>query len=82
MECVVDRLIQQAICQILSPIFEKQFSDNSFGVRPKSSAYDALKDTRPILQCGRWATQIMNGLLPDYLQLIIQSEDDFSGWKV
>ena len=40
---VVDRLIQQAICQILTPIFEKQFSDNSFGFRPKRSAHDALK---------------------------------------
>ena len=40
---VVDRLIQQAICQILSPIFEKQFSDNSFGFRPKRSAHNALK---------------------------------------
>jgi RNA-directed DNA polymerase len=28
---VADRLIQQAICQVLSPIFEKQFSDNSYG---------------------------------------------------
>src|SRR5690554_7148947 len=35
---VVDRLIQQAICQVLTPIFEKQFSDNSFGFRPKRSA--------------------------------------------
>lgn len=40
---VVDRLIQQAICQVLSPIFEKQFSNNSFGFRPKRSAHDALK---------------------------------------
>jgi group II intron reverse transcriptase/maturase len=40
---VVDRLIQQAITQILSPIFEKQFSDNSFGFRPKRSAHDALR---------------------------------------
>jgi len=40
---VVDRLIQQAICQVLSPIFEGQFSDNSFGFRPKRSAHDALK---------------------------------------
>ena len=40
---VVDRLIQQAICQVLSPIFEKQFSDNSFGFRPKRSTHDALK---------------------------------------
>jgi RNA-directed DNA polymerase len=40
---VVDRLIQQAITQVLSPIFEKQFSDNSFGFRPKRSAHDALR---------------------------------------
>jgi len=40
---VVDRLIQQAICQVLTPIFEKQFSDNSYGFRPKRSAHHALK---------------------------------------
>ncbi|MDD2388071.1 MAG: group II intron reverse transcriptase/maturase [Bacteroidales bacterium] len=40
---VVDRLIQQAICQTLTPIFEKQFSDNSFGFRPKRSAHGALR---------------------------------------
>lgn len=39
----VDRLIQQAICQVLSPIFEKQFSNNSFGFRPKRRAHDALR---------------------------------------
>jgi group II intron reverse transcriptase/maturase len=39
---VVDRLIQQAICQVLSPIFEEQFSDNSFGFRPQRGAHDAL----------------------------------------
>src|SRR5690554_3632114 len=40
---VVGRLIQQAICQVPTPIFEKQFSNNSFGFRPKRSAHDALK---------------------------------------
>jgi len=40
---VIDRLIQQAICQVLTPIFEKQFSDSSFGFRPRKSAHDALK---------------------------------------
>lgn len=39
---VVDRVIQQAIAQVLTPIFEKQFSDNSFGFRPKRSAHDAI----------------------------------------
>lgn len=41
---VVDRLIQQAICQILTPIYEQKFSDNSYGFRPNRSAHDALKE--------------------------------------
>jgi RNA-directed DNA polymerase len=40
---VVDRVIQQGIAQVLTPIFEKQFSDNSFGFRPKRSAHDAIR---------------------------------------
>lgn len=40
---VVDRLLQQAITQVLSPIFEEQFSENSFGFRPHRSAHDALR---------------------------------------
>ena len=39
---VVDRVFQQAITQVLSPIFEKQFSDNSYGFRPCRGAHDAL----------------------------------------
>ena len=44
---VVDRVIQQAITQVLSPIYEEQFSDNNYGFRPKRGAHDALK------QCQR-----------------------------
>jgi len=40
---VVDRVIQQAIAQELTPIYECQFSDNSFGFRPKRSQQDALR---------------------------------------
>ena len=40
---VVDRVFQQAITQVLSPIYEEQFSENSFGFRPKRGAHDALK---------------------------------------
>jgi len=42
----VDRVIQQAIAQVLTPIFEPQFSENSFGFRPKRSAHDALKQCK------------------------------------
>jgi len=40
---VVDRVVQQAIGQVLTPIFEKQFSDNSYGFRPGRSAHDAIR---------------------------------------
>lgn len=40
---VVDRLIQQAIAQVMTPVFERIFSDNSFGFRPNRSAHDAIK---------------------------------------
>lgn len=40
---VVDRVVQQAIAQVLTPIFEKQFSDNSYGFRPRRSAHDAIR---------------------------------------
>ena len=39
---VVDRLIQQAIVQVLSPIYEKQFSETSYGFRPKRSCEMAV----------------------------------------
>ena len=39
----VDRVIQQAIAQELTPIYEEQFSGNSFGFRPKRGAHDALR---------------------------------------
>lgn len=40
---VVDRVIQQAIAQILTPIFEEQFSDSSYGFRPNRGQHDAIK---------------------------------------
>lgn len=49
---VVDRFIQQAISQILIPIYEPQFSDNSFGFRPKRSAHDALERVRKYADGG------------------------------
>lgn len=40
---VVDRVVQQAIAQILTPIFEQQFSNNSYGFRPGRSAHQAIR---------------------------------------
>ena len=49
---VVDRVIQQSIAQILSPIYEPLFSANSFGFRPKRSAHDALKQCQKYISEG------------------------------
>ncbi len=49
---VVDRVIQQSIAQILSPIYEPLFSTNSFGFRPKRSAHDALKQCQKYISEG------------------------------
>ena len=49
---VVDRVIQQAIAQVLSPIYEKQFSSNSYGFRPKRNAHQALNRCRNYITDG------------------------------
>ena len=49
---VVDRVVQQAIAQVLTPIFEKQFSDNSFGFRPGRSAHGAMKRCKEYIDNG------------------------------
>lgn len=50
---VTDRVIQQAISQVLSPIYERDFSDYSYGFRPQRSAHDALKKGCEHVQTGR-----------------------------
>ena len=49
---VVDRLVQQAINQVLSPIFEKQFSSRSYGFRPRRGCHDAVKGAQEIINEG------------------------------
>lgn len=49
---VVDRVIQQAIAQQLTPIFEPHFSDNSFGYRPGKSAQMAIQKVREYAERG------------------------------
>ncbi|HIE96628.1 MAG TPA: group II intron reverse transcriptase/maturase [Fuerstia sp.] len=47
---VVDRLIQQAIAQVLTPIFDPEFSESSFGFRPGRSAHGAAKRVQQIIR--------------------------------
>lgn len=49
---VVDRVIQQAIAQVLTPIYEEQFSDNSYGFRPKRGAHGAVKKCQENIDNG------------------------------
>ena len=49
---VVDRVIQQSIAQILSPIYEPTFSNYSYGFRPGISAHDALKQCQKYINDG------------------------------
>jgi RNA-directed DNA polymerase len=49
---VVDRVFQQAITQVLSPIYEEQFSENSYGFRPRRGAHDALKQCQQNVNDG------------------------------
>jgi RNA-directed DNA polymerase len=49
----VDRVIQQAIAQALTPIFDPTFSDSSYGFRPKRSAHQALIAAQDYVASGR-----------------------------
>ena len=49
---VVDRLVQQAISQVLSPVYEKQFSIRSYGFRPRRGCHDAVRGAQEIINTG------------------------------
>ena len=56
---VVDRLVQQAIAQVLTPLFDPQFSEHSYGFRPKRSAQQAIEAAQAYLGEGYdWVVDI------------------------
>ncbi|ATY85356.1 group II intron reverse transcriptase/maturase [Kyrpidia spormannii] len=56
---VMDRLIQQALLQVLTPIFDPQFSEASYGFRPGRKAHDAVKKARQYVEEGyEWAVDM------------------------
>jgi RNA-directed DNA polymerase len=56
---VLDRLLQQAIAQRLTPLFEALFSPHSYGFRPGLSAHDAVRQAQEYVQDGyEWAVDI------------------------
>ena len=56
---VLDRLIQQALLQVLQPIFDPTFSDASFGFRPGRSTHHAVQRARDHIAAGyRWTVDM------------------------
>lgn len=49
---VTDRLIQQAITQVLTPVFDPTFSEHSYGFRPQRRGHDAVRKARTFMQEG------------------------------
>jgi len=50
---VTDRVVQQAIAQVLTPIFDPTFSDSSFGFRPGRNAHQAIRQVQATVKDGR-----------------------------
>ncbi len=56
---VLDRVVQQAVAQVLSPIYEKEFSGNSYGFRPNRNAHQAVKKCKEYIEAGyKWTVDI------------------------
>ena len=56
---VTDRLIQQAIAQVLSRLYDPSFSDHSYGFRPGRSAHDAVRKAKGYIREGyRWTVDM------------------------
>ncbi len=56
---VIDRLVQQALLQVLQPIFDPRFSESSWGFRPGRSAHDAVRAAQGYVREGKdWVVDI------------------------
>lgn len=65
---VIDRMIQQAIVQVLQPIYEQLFSDSSYGFRPKRSAHQAISKALKYYKLGY--TQVVDIDLAKYFDTV------------
>jgi RNA-directed DNA polymerase len=56
---VTDRFIQQAIAQVLNPMFDPQFSEHSYGFRPNRRGHDAVRKAKQYMKEGyRWVIDL------------------------
>jgi group II intron reverse transcriptase/maturase len=68
----VDRVIQQAIMQVLSPVYDPTFSESSYGFRPKRSAHDALRKCKEYANEGY--TYVVDMDLEKFFDVVNQSK--------
>lgn len=68
----VDRVIQQAIMQMLSPLYDATFSETSYGFRPKRVAHDALK--KSIEYANQGYTYVVDMDLEKFFDVVNQSK--------
>ena len=68
----VDRVIQQAIMQVLSPLYDETFSETSYGFRPKRSAHDALR--KSIEYANEGYTYVVDMDLEKFFDVVNQSK--------
>jgi RNA-directed DNA polymerase len=68
----VDRVIQQAMQQVLSQIYDPLFSETSFGFRPKRSAHDALRKCKEYANVGY--TYVVDMDLEKFFDVVNQSK--------
>lgn len=68
----VDRVIQQATMQVLSPMFEPQFSETSYGFRPRRGAQDAIKKSKEYANEGY--TYVVDMDLEKFFDVVNQSK--------
>jgi RNA-directed DNA polymerase len=56
---VTDRFIQQAIAQVLNPVFDPRFSEHSYGFRPNRRGHDAVREAKQFIKEGyRWVIDL------------------------
>lgn len=65
---VIDRMVQQALVQVLQPIFEPIFSDSSFGFRPGRSAHQAVRRAKEYYKQGY--TQVVDIDMAKYFDTV------------
>ncbi|WP_127583830.1 group II intron reverse transcriptase/maturase, partial [Paenibacillus koleovorans] len=68
----VDRMLQQAVAQVLQPIFDPQFAETSYGFRPKRSAHDALRKCKTYANEGY--TYVVDMDLEKFFDTVNQSK--------